>query len=305
MTGQDPNATHGSPAVEDSFYVRIRGRVQGPYESERLRQLVKRGQLSRMHEVSTDKVTWVPAADYPDLFASRERVERQREPKGHEQTDADANQRGAITDTTRPDEKDWYYARNNVQHGPVGFEHLNMLGKTGALQPDDLVWKEGMAEWQPAAQVQGLVIAHPAGSEGPSTHNNSGTIDPQLLRTVSDSRPWSGFVSICVNTIGAMSAIFSLLAFLLGIRHGNVAETAGGLFLLIWSGVIITGGVLLSKYNRSAARFVAQESMTLLDQAMRSLRSLWVFLSIILLIFLVNMIGLFVWAIAAGLVTIG
>lgn len=290
--------------MEENFYVRIRGRVQGPYESERLRQLIKRGQLSRMHEVSTDKVTWVPAANYPDLFASRDRAERQREPAGHEQTDGDAPQRRATADTNRPDEKDWYYAKNNVQHGPVGFEHLRMLGQTGALEADDLIWKEGMAEWQPARQVQGLSFAQPLGSDGPLAQK-SGGIDPQLVRTVSDSRPWSAFVSFCVNTIGALSATVSLLAFLLGIRHGNTAETASGLFLLIWSGVIITGGVLLSKFNRNAAQFVAQESMASLDQAMRRLRSLWVFLSIILLIFLVNMIGLLVWAIAAGLVTIG
>ena len=56
--------------MEDQLYVRIRGRVQGPFDTEKLRALVRRGQLSRMHEVSNDGNDWKQASEYSELFAT-------------------------------------------------------------------------------------------------------------------------------------------------------------------------------------------------------------------------------------------
>src|SRR3954451_9326718 len=62
--------TNGALSVEEQLFVRIRGHVQGPYELEKLRALVRRGQLSRMHEVSADGSVWKQAATFPELFQS-------------------------------------------------------------------------------------------------------------------------------------------------------------------------------------------------------------------------------------------
>lgn len=51
---------------------------------------------------------------------------------------------------------DWYYAKNNQQQGPVGANELKQLAQTGQIRSDDLVWREGMAEWLPAGKVKGL-----------------------------------------------------------------------------------------------------------------------------------------------------
>ncbi len=47
---------------------------------------------------------------------------------------------------------DWYYAENNEQRGPVLEAELKSL-LAGKLPSETLVWKEGMANWTPAAQV--------------------------------------------------------------------------------------------------------------------------------------------------------
>lgn len=47
----------------------------------------------------------------------------------------------------------WYYTRNGQQQGPVTMELL----KQAALQPSDLVWKEGTDEWVAASKVEGLI----------------------------------------------------------------------------------------------------------------------------------------------------
>ena len=57
---------------------------------------------------------------------------------------------------------DWYYARDNKQHGPVGAAELKRLSQTGELRPDDLVWREGMDEWMQARKVKGLFEDEPA-----------------------------------------------------------------------------------------------------------------------------------------------
>lgn len=56
--------------MDTQLYLRVRGRVLGPYDEEKLQSLVRRGQLSRMHEVSTDGAHWVRASTYAELFAA-------------------------------------------------------------------------------------------------------------------------------------------------------------------------------------------------------------------------------------------
>lgn len=51
---------------------------------------------------------------------------------------------------------EWYYARDNKQNGPVSAIELKRLATVGEIKPDDLVWREGMAEWSPAKNVRGL-----------------------------------------------------------------------------------------------------------------------------------------------------
>jgi hypothetical protein len=51
---------------------------------------------------------------------------------------------------------EWYYAKDNEQLGPIAPSQLKILASSGQLSPDDLVWKEGMPEWQPAGKIKGL-----------------------------------------------------------------------------------------------------------------------------------------------------
>ncbi|HQE28034.1 MAG TPA: AIM24 family protein, partial [Phycisphaerae bacterium] len=51
---------------------------------------------------------------------------------------------------------EWYYAKGNQQLGPVTTQELQAMAADGRLSPEDLVWKEGLADWTPAGRVQGL-----------------------------------------------------------------------------------------------------------------------------------------------------
>jgi hypothetical protein len=50
----------------------------------------------------------------------------------------------------------WYFARGGQQQGPVSLDALRQMLASSQISSADLVWSEGMADWQPAGQVQAL-----------------------------------------------------------------------------------------------------------------------------------------------------
>ena len=73
---------------------------------------------------------------------------------------------------------DWYFARGNKQMGPVSAVDLKRLAAAGELLPDDLVWREGLAEWTKARNVRGLFEeeSKPAGARGASFQSGRGFV---------------------------------------------------------------------------------------------------------------------------------
>jgi uncharacterized RDD family membrane protein YckC len=51
----------------------------------------------------------------------------------------------------------WYYADAGRQVGPVEDAQLDELVRSGAVRDDTLVWREGMASWQPHSAARGPV----------------------------------------------------------------------------------------------------------------------------------------------------
>jgi len=50
----------------------------------------------------------------------------------------------------------WHYSQDGRQLGPISEGELKQLVATGRLRPTDLVWQEGMSDWQTAQTVAGL-----------------------------------------------------------------------------------------------------------------------------------------------------
>jgi hypothetical protein len=51
----------------------------------------------------------------------------------------------------------WYYRRGEAQMGPVSWEDLVHTARARGLGSGDLVWTDGMAQWQTAATIPGLL----------------------------------------------------------------------------------------------------------------------------------------------------
>ncbi len=59
----------------------------------------------------------------------------------------------------------WYLARDGKQHGPISEAELTQFIEQGHLQPNDLVWREGFADWRPA-----MLVFSPRGNNPPAAH---------------------------------------------------------------------------------------------------------------------------------------
>jgi hypothetical protein len=53
----------------------------------------------------------------------------------------------------------WYYTDQGQRLGPISSDQLKQLAASGRLQPSAFVWKEGMAQWAAASNVDGLFPA--------------------------------------------------------------------------------------------------------------------------------------------------
>ncbi|WP_052639963.1 GYF domain-containing protein [Zavarzinella formosa] len=54
---------------------------------------------------------------------------------------------------------EWYYTSAGQQLGPFTAADMKKFAESGKLKPDDLVWKEGMANWVAAKAVKGIFPA--------------------------------------------------------------------------------------------------------------------------------------------------
>ncbi|MCW1922777.1 DUF4339 domain-containing protein [Luteolibacter arcticus] len=54
-------------------------------------------------------------------------------------------------------QQQWFFSTGGERFGPVGFDYLLDLAKTGKLDPrNDMVWTTSLSDWEPAGEVEGL-----------------------------------------------------------------------------------------------------------------------------------------------------
>ena len=61
----------------------------------------------------------------------------------------------------------WHYTVGGQPQNPIALQDLQMMLANGQVQPGDLVWTEGMAQWQPAGTVPELAMNAGYPPQGP------------------------------------------------------------------------------------------------------------------------------------------
>lgn len=55
--------------MTEHYYLRLRGKVQGPIGESTLKEMIRQGRISRLHQISTDRLTWHSLAHNEQFFA--------------------------------------------------------------------------------------------------------------------------------------------------------------------------------------------------------------------------------------------
>jgi hypothetical protein len=61
----------------------------------------------------------------------------------------------------------WFYVLEGQQFGPIPLDVLRQMLSADQIQPDDLVWTEGMNDWLPAQHVTALASHRGAAMTAP------------------------------------------------------------------------------------------------------------------------------------------
>ena len=276
--------------MEGQLYIRMRGTVLGPYETERLQALVRRGQLSRLHEVSPDGLTWSPASNYPDLFVVASRPALQESPPAPPAPSASA---GVAAPPPAPGvgqsgEQKWYYDHDGTQFGPIDLSLLQRMLSAGQVSADDMVWSDGMPAWIPAQHVPALFsacIGQVAGSPAGKSQRGE-ELPASLCKSATDSRPWVLFLGIIAFVFTALAVGLGLLALVAGANTRQPPIVAFGVFYLIYAGMAAAAGMYLTNYAARLGSLKYSPSPIILEKAHDVLRGFWIFISISLIVFL-------------------
>lgn len=131
--------------AEKRYYVRVRGRVMGPFGTSQLQTLRDRGQFRSFHEVSEDRQNWGNAARLTELFSGESRGS---------QFDSDDDDARPAKSAPEPPADAWFYVdASGRQQGPVSFGALQTMRSNGTLTSESMIWKNGWPEWRPLASV--------------------------------------------------------------------------------------------------------------------------------------------------------
>ena len=98
---------------------------------------------------------------------------------------------------------EWFYARGDMQRGPVTEGELGDLIKDGIITSETRVWREGMSDWYPLAEVHELADRYLAKTSGAGTDSGSSTDEVPGLSESSETMEGGAPLPESSSAVGA------------------------------------------------------------------------------------------------------
>lgn len=317
--------------MESSWYIRVRGEVLGPFELQKLQEMATRGQLSRIYEVSQDKITWERASAHPEFFPLVGQggvipmATRFGTTAAQSQTSSPtflASEQAMETPTLRtpdsgvpsgappagqpspPDSLEWYYQWEGTNNGPISQTELRRKLDSRELPPNVLVWNTTLPAWCPADKIfqhisQEYVSVKIAAEASPAT----GDLPQSLCQTALRTRPWTLFLTI-MYWISAAIWFISGLAQIIGSSIArNPFLAIGGISAAITGIVWLIYGFFMYNYTHSLRSLRYSRSPVVLQKNLTDLYNYFLFKGVIYIIgiiFTVILVIILLFLIALG-----
>ena len=151
----------------------------------------------------------------------------------------------------------WHYSYQDEQHGPVTEEEIKGLIAQGHITPDNLVWCEGMANWEPVSSVAELMPADNttgvAAHAAPAAVGNMSTYvdEPEMSSSVEYSGFWRRWLAHFIDSI-LVSLVVIFLGLVVGMMGGLGEANAEDITWL--DGVGIVAGWLYYALMESSSK---------------------------------------------------
>ena len=192
------------PIAGELYFVRWRGKIEGPYALGQLQELAAQGQLSRLHDLSTDQVAWRQADTVETLYPKYERSPDKAAdtPKKEEHAEASALLQ-------------WYYSVNGNVDGPCSASDIKQLIAAGKFTLADYVsrvenpedWRMAMevAEFKDIAKLDGAFSGKRSYEKDPASSSENGYEFAAASMII-------GLVGIILPPLGVFAVIFGGMA---------------------------------------------------------------------------------------------
>jgi len=267
--------------MDAQWYIRIRGQILGPFSVEKLQELARRGEFTRIHEVSPDGLSWERASRHPEFFPMpmipkkpvgklSEKVppmdatgasppptaEPQPAPPPQSPPPLPEQKTGGPSvgiSTSTADE--WYYLRNGAPVGPVSETDLRLMLDAGHLPPNVIVWNKSLPAWCPADQVLPQRPQQPSffGSQADRAPADE-SLPESLCHAALRIRPWTLFLTVMYWITAFLFLVSGVILIAIG-AHRRVEYSAVMIFWGIGEliSAIVWGLYALTMYNYTAS----------------------------------------------------
>ncbi|QDT59389.1 hypothetical protein SV7mr_18960 [Stieleria bergensis] len=290
----------------DRVYIRFKGKTLGPLSLEKVRELVKRGQVTRLHDVSADGISWMQAEEFGDLFATKPSAA----PSSRLESSNNDNQlssRGPVLAIREGEPHDnsveWYAHIDGEPTGPLTLTEIDALIKSGSLTSNTLIWRAGFDDWLPAKsslpeRFSQAPLASMNSHESPEaeiTRGRVGIESRSILKGMVNSRISVLFLAISIMVFSSLQLLFFMATMLIAdVASWSVGNERGsvpaGLCGITISGLMFAAGVLLLRYANSL-KGLSAEREDLAIEAVRRVGVFWKYCALVVLVFQVLSLG--------------
>lgn len=284
------------------YYVRMHGRVLGPFTLSRLQAMTQATKVNHSHEISVDGNSWQKAAAFPEIFVAAPEPVKEDELEVvddlelapavavdpeivRQKSDVDPNflaEEAAKKKKKPPGQVEWYYAvageTDSEPEGPVTRTEVVERIKSGDLVRSDMVWQSQMNDWARAGTRPEFKAAFDRMmADVPSVKGKpSNMLD--LGRTIKASRQM--VLVLCgllfLASIALLCLFFSFFGD--GIAQGETGQVQRAIFALALCISVIASMVMLYRYSMLGDEFEKNKRVDDLNLAMVWLGRFWMLL---------------------------
>ncbi len=187
----------------------------------------------------------------------------------------------------------WSYIQNGATQGPVPQETLQALLASGQVRWNDLVWRQGLADWTQAGSLPELRVAPPPPPAPAITlapPREEAAVAAEVVDALRATRPWVRFMGV-LGILGTILMAVVALA-VVGMTQGPLRGMPAGMrvvlpgIYLVMAAFQIPPVLFLNRYASRITDLLRDGGPDALAEALRAQKSFWRYVGIMTLVVL-------------------